>query len=87
MTKHYFGEKCRILGIIFWLKMSGFTHHFSGRVYAFKNLHLGKVWLFDVICSPLELTLGTKDSVEYENTRPGRRVRNVSLIIAFSRVD
>ena len=52
-TRNFFGEKCRDLRIIFGLKMSRFTHHFSGRVYAFQNLHLGKVWLFDVICSPL----------------------------------
>ena len=31
--------------------MSRFTRHFSERVFALKNLHLGKVWLFDVICS------------------------------------
>ena len=35
--------------------MSRCTHNFLGRVYAFKNSHLGKVWLSDVICSPLHL--------------------------------
>ena len=28
-------------------------HHILGKVNAFKNLYLGKVWLFDGICSPL----------------------------------
>ena len=62
MTKHYFGEKCCDFYIIFWLKMQLFTRPFSERVYAFKNLHLGKVCLFDVICSTLVYVLMEKFS-------------------------
>ena len=47
-----------------WWKLSRFTRHFLGRVYAFKNLHLGKVCLFGVICLPLSegpMRVGNRD--------------------------
>ena len=68
MTKHFFGEKCCNLCIIFWWKWRNLSVFFGEkcrelRIIFWEESMLSKiciwenVYLFDVICSPLDAPL------------------------------